>query len=118
MCQLLGGKFRDRIRLYCDTGTYRDDDKTPKHFADSAKEAVKMGFNAVKYDIDERDDPSKYDACNWTVSPSELEGIYNQVAAIRKGVGPKIDVRIGMYGKYDATTGERVAKMLEPLNLM
>ncbi len=116
--QLLGGKFRDKVRVYCDTGTYRDTDKTPKHFADSAKEAVKMGFTAVKYDIDERGDPSKYDAYNWTASPGELERMYNQMAAVRQAIGPKIDMCVDMHGRYDMTTGQRVAKMMEPLNLM
>ena len=116
--QLLGGKFRDKIRVYCDTGTYRDKDKSTKAFADSAREAVKMGFNAVKYDIDERDDPNKYDAYNWTASNGELERMHNQIAAVRQAVGPKIDICVDMHGRYDTTTGKRVAKMMEPLNLL
>ncbi|WP_138994960.1 mandelate racemase/muconate lactonizing enzyme family protein [Larkinella sp. C7] len=116
--QLLGGKYRDRIRVYCDTGTYRDTDKSTNNFAQSAVEAVKMGFNAVKYDIDEAGDPNKYDRYNWTASPGELERMYNQIAAVRKAVGPKIDICVDMHGRYDMTTGKRVAKMMEPLNLM
>ncbi|RCR71094.1 mandelate racemase/muconate lactonizing enzyme family protein [Larkinella punicea] len=116
--QLLGGKYRDRIRVYCDTGTYRDTDKSTNNFAQSAIEAVKMGFNAVKYDIDEAGDPNKYDRYNWTASPGELERMYNQIAAVRKAVGPKIDICVDMHGRYDMTTGKRVAKMMEPLNLM
>ncbi|GAA4460078.1 mandelate racemase/muconate lactonizing enzyme family protein [Nibrella saemangeumensis] len=116
--QLLGGKYRDRIRVYCDTGTYRDTDKSTDNFAQSAREAVKMGFNAVKYDIDEAGDPSKYDRYNWTASPGELERMYNQIAAVRKAVGPKVDICVDMHGRYDMTTGKRVAKMMEPLNLM
>ncbi|MFD1142314.1 mandelate racemase/muconate lactonizing enzyme family protein [Larkinella insperata] len=116
--QLLGGKYRDKIRVYCDTGTYRDKDKSTDNFAQSAIEAVKMGFNAVKYDIDEWNDPNKYDRYNWTASPGELERMYNQIAAVRKAVGPKVDICVDMHGRYDMTTGKRVAKMMEPLNLM
>ncbi len=116
--QLLGGKYRDKIRVYCDTGTYRDTDKSTNNFATSAKEAVKMGFNAVKYDIDEWNDPNKYDAYNWTASPGELERMYNQIAAVREAVGPKIDICVDMHGRYDVTTGRKVAKMMEPLKLM
>jgi galactonate dehydratase len=43
----------------------------------------------VKYDIDERNDPAKYDAYNWTASPGELERMYNQIAAVREAVGPR-----------------------------
>ncbi len=116
--QLLGGKFRDKIRVYCDTAAYRSVNPTPEDFAKSARDAVKMGFTAVKYDIDQRNDPNKYDLYNWTASPGELERMYNQVAAIREAVGPKIDICIDMHGRYDLTTGKRVAKMMEPLNLM
>jgi len=49
-----------------------------------------MGFTAVKYDIDQRNDPNKYDAYNWTASPGELERMYNQIAGVRKGpLAPK-----------------------------
>jgi galactonate dehydratase len=116
--QLLGGKFRDKIRVYCDTALYRAESPTPEKFAEAAMEAVKMGFTAVKFDIDEARDPNKYDAYNWTASPAELDRMYNQIAAVRKAVGPKIDVCVDMHGKYDAVTGMQVAKRFEDLNLM
>ncbi len=116
--QLLGGKFRDRIRVYCDTGAYRETDTSPEAFGKSAKRAVGMGYNALKYDIDERNDPNKYDAYNWTASPGELDRMYNQIAGVRQAVGPKIDICVDMHGRYDTTTGKRVAKMMEPLNLL
>jgi galactonate dehydratase len=116
--QLLGGKFRDKIRVYCDTGVYRESDKSPEAYAKSARDAMKMGFTAVKYDIDEREDPNKYDAYNWTASPGEVQRMYNQIAAVRQAVGPKIDICVDMHGRYDMTTGKRVAKIMEPLNLM
>ena len=87
--QLLGGKFRDRIRVYCDTGAYRETDTSPDAFGKSAKRAIDMGFNAVKYDIDERNDPNKYDAYNWTASPGELERMYNQIAGVRESCWPQ-----------------------------
>ncbi|MDH5249671.1 MAG: mandelate racemase/muconate lactonizing enzyme family protein [Cyclobacteriaceae bacterium] len=116
--QLLGGKFRDKIRVYCDTALYRADSPPPEKFAEAATNAVKMGFNAIKFDVDEAKDPNKYDTYNWTASPAELDRMYNQIAAVRKAVGPKIDVCVDMHGRYDAVTGMQVAKRFEPLNLM
>lgn len=116
--QLLGGKFRDKIRVYCDTALYRANSPTPDQFAESAMKAVNMGFNAVKFDVDEANDPNKYDRYNWTASPAELDRMYNQIAAVRKAVGPKIDICVDMHGRYDAVTGHQVAKRFEPLNLM
>jgi galactonate dehydratase len=116
--QLLGGKFRDKVRVYCDTALYQSKLPTPKEFADAALQAKKMGFNAIKFDLDQRDDPSKYDLYNWTASPGELKRMVDQISAAREAVGPNIDICVDMHGKYDATTGHQVAKRLEPLNLM
>lgn len=116
--QLLGGKFRDKIRVYCDTALYQSTNPAPELFAKSAKEAVDMGFTAVKFDIDQRNDPNKYDPYNWTASPGELQRMYDQIAAAREAIGPKLDICVDMHGRYDLPTGKKVAKMMEPLNLM
>jgi galactonate dehydratase len=116
--QLLGGKFRDRIRVYCDTALYERRLPTPEDFVRAAREAVEMGFTAVKFDLDERDDPKKYDAYNWTASPGELRRMVDQIAAVREAVGPDVDICVDMHGRYDTVTGMQVAKRLEPFNLM
>jgi galactonate dehydratase len=116
--RLLGGKFRDRIRVYCDTALYQRQLPTPEDFARAAKEAVGMGFTAVKFDIDQANDPKRYDAYNWTASPGELRRMVDQMTAVREAVGPEVDVCVDMHGRYDAITGEQVAKRFEPLHLM
>jgi galactonate dehydratase len=116
--QLLGGKFRDKVRVYMDTALYQNQLPKPEDFAASAKEAVEMGFTAVKFDLDQANDPNKYDRYNWTASPAELQRMYDQMAAAREAVGPNIDICADMHGRYDAVTGIRVAKMLEPLGMM
>ena len=116
--QLLGGKFRDSVRVYMDTALYQNRLPLPADFAKAAREAVDMGFTAVKFDLDQANDPNKYDRYNWTASPAELQRMYDQMASARKEVGPNIDICADMHGRYDAITGEKVAKMLEPLNMM
>lgn len=116
--QLLGGKFRDKIRVYCDTALYQNRLPTPADFATAAKEARDMGFTAIKFDLDQAADPAKYDKYNWTASPGELQRMYDQVSAAREAVGPNIDICCDMHGRYDMTTGKQVAKMMEPLKLM
>ena len=116
--QLLGGKFRDKVRVYCDTALYQFQLPTPDKFAESALEAKNMGFTAVKFDLDQANDPNKYDWYNWTASNAELLRMYEQIAAARKAVGPDMDICADMHGRYDAITGQKVAKLLEPLNLM
>ena len=116
--QLLGGKFRDKIRVYCDTALYQRNLPQPKDFAEAAKKARDMGFNAMKFDLDQANDPNKYDVYNWTASPGELQRMYDQIAAAREAVGPKIDILVDMHGRYDAPTAQAVAKRMEPLNLL
>ncbi len=116
--QLLGGKFRDKVRVYCDTALYRVRFPSPKDFADAAKEAIKnWGFNALKFDLDYVSDPDKYDRYNWTASPGEISRMYNQLAAVREAVGPKVDLCVDMHGRYDFVTAQAIARKVEPLNL-
>jgi galactonate dehydratase len=116
--QLLGGKYRDKCRVYCDTELYTATHPVPEDYAKAARGAIDRGYTAVKFDIDDGRDPNKFDRYNWTASNAELDRMYNAIAAVRKEVGPHIDICVDMHGRYDATTGRRVAKMMEPLNLM
>jgi galactonate dehydratase len=77
--QLLGGKFRDRVRLYMDTALYQNQLPKPEDFATAAKEAVSMGFNAVKFDLDQANDPNKYDRWNWTTGSQSSGAIESYV---------------------------------------
>lgn len=116
--QLLGGKFRDKIRVYCDTALYRNNLPTPDVFAKSGLDAVKnWGYTALKFDLDEANDPNKYDRYNWTASQGELQRMYDQLAAVREAVGPKIDICVDMHGRYDLNTALAISKKVEPLNL-
>jgi galactonate dehydratase len=116
--QLLGGKFRDRIRVYVDTALYQARQPTPEDFARNAREAVEMGFTAIKFDLDQASDPNKYDAFNWTASPGEIQRMVDQMTAAREVVGPNVDICADMHGRYDAVTAQQVAKRMEPLGLM
>ena len=116
--QLLGGKFRDKVRVYSDTALYRSNNPAPKEFADSALNAVKMGFNAIKFDIDQAGDPNRFDRYNWTASQGELQRMYDQLAAVREAIGPKIDIAVDMHGRYDLNTALAISKRVEPLNLL
>src|SRR3712207_618805 len=84
--QLLGGKFRDRIRVYLDTALYQQRLPTPQMFADGAAKAQKDGYTAVKFNLDQGNDPKKYDSFNWTASPAEIQRMVDQMSAARQAV--------------------------------
>ena len=113
--QLLGGKVRDRIRVYCDSANHHPDDPQAKA---KLKEIESMGFTALKIDIDEAGDPARYDRVNWTASNGEIDRMVKEVAFVRESVDRKVDLAVDMHGRYDATTGKRVAIELEPFRLL
>jgi len=113
-----GGKFRDKIRVYCDTALYQARLPTPDVFAAAASKAVKDGYTAMKFDLDEANDPHKYDTFNWTASPAEVQRMVDQLTAARQAVGPNVDICADMHARYDYPTALQVAKRLEPLNLL
>tara|TARA_Y100001960_G_scaffold320860_1_gene394418 strand:- start:55 stop:1188 length:1134 start_codon:yes stop_codon:yes gene_type:complete len=108
--RLLGGKFRDRVRLYVDSAH--------SNYKQRAEAIRADGFTAVKFDLDDAQNPHKLDAWNWSVTPGELGIIVDQAYEIREAVGPKIDLAIDLHGRYDATAGMKIAQELEDLNLM
>ncbi|MBI5280172.1 MAG: mandelate racemase/muconate lactonizing enzyme family protein, partial [Candidatus Solibacter usitatus] len=113
--QLLGGKMRDRVRVYCDSANHHPDDPLAKQ---KLGEIEAMGFTAAKIDIDEARDPNRYDAVNWTASNAEVDRMVKEVDFVRGCLHKRIDLAVDMHGRYDATTGKRVAKELEPFNLL
>ena len=116
--QLLGGKFRDRIRVYCDTAFYAARETGPEAFAKAARAAIKDGYTAMKFDLDQANDQNKYDPVNWTASPGEIQRMVDCLTAAREAAGPKIDICADMHARYDLPTGLQVAKRVEHLNLM
>jgi galactonate dehydratase len=113
--QLLGGKVRDRVRLYCDSATHHPDDPQARQ---KLKEIEAMGFTAVKIDIDEAQDPGRWDRVNWTASNAEIDRMVKEVAFVRETLSPRVDLAVDMHGRYDAPTAKRVASELERFHLL
>lgn len=113
--QLLGGKTRDKIRVYCDSQTEDPaDPEAPKKLG----QIRDMGFTAIKIDIDEANDPSRWDKVNWTASNAEIDHMVKKVRFVRESFPARVDLAVDMHGRYDMTTGKRVAKELEPFRLL
>ena len=113
--QLLGGKMRDRIRLYCDSGTDNRDDPKAKEFI---AQIIDRGFTAAKIDIDDGKDPARFDKVNWTANNAEIDHMIDKVAFMRESLPKQIDLAADMHGRYDVGTAKRVAKELEPFRLL
>ncbi|MFB3777650.1 MAG: mandelate racemase/muconate lactonizing enzyme family protein [Bryobacteraceae bacterium] len=113
--QLMGGKMRDRIRIYCDCGTNnRKDPEAKKYIA----QILDNGFTATKIDIDDANDPARFDRVNWTATNQEIDNMIDKVAFLRESLPKNFDLAVDMHGRYDLGTAKRVAKELEPFRLL
>jgi galactonate dehydratase len=113
--QLLGGKVRERIRLYCDSQTNNPDDPRAK---EKIRQLTDLGFTAVKIDVDDYNDPMRWDKVNWTASNAEIDNIIKKVRFMRESLDKRVDLAVDMHGRYDMTTAKRVAIELEPFRLL
>ncbi len=113
--QLLGGRMRDRIRIYCDSGTDNRNDPRAREFI---AQIIQLGFTAAKIDIDNGSDPARFDRVNWTANNAEIEHMIDKVAFMRESLPKEIDLAVDMHGRYDAGTGKRMARELEPFKLL
>lgn len=113
--QLLGGKFRDSIRLYADCHAGETND--PRSFGEKALEAVSQGYSAVKFDVDHLS-PGKFDRFNWTVSAREMTHIISLISGVRDAIGYEIDLAIDCHGQFDMGSAITLAHAVEDLRLM
>jgi galactonate dehydratase len=113
--QLLGGRVRDRIRVYCDSQTEdpNDPEAPPK-----LQKIRDLGFTAIKIDIDDARDPMRWDAVNWTASTAEIDHMLAKIAFVRKAFDTRVDLAVDMHGRYDLPTGKRVAREVESFKLL
>jgi len=113
--QLLGGKFRDKVRIYCDSDM--DDPLGPE--SDKKLPWIKdQGFTAMKIDLDQFNDPNRFDRTNWTANNAEVDRIVKWVKHVRESIPKEMELACDMHGRYDTGTGKRVAKELEPFRLL
>jgi galactonate dehydratase len=115
--QLLGGKVRDRVRVYCDSGS-REMIPGDEHSKARIHQIQELGFTAAKIDIDDATDPARFDHVNWTASNGEIDHMVAKVAFTRELYPKNFDLAVDMHARYDVGTGKRVAKELEPFKLM
>jgi L-alanine-DL-glutamate epimerase-like enolase superfamily enzyme len=124
---LLGGRYRERIRIYADSG--HGADATPEAWAERARGAVAKGFTAIKFDIDNIDpdrfaDPYHVTPGGWAqgqqrpVSNSELDLMVSLVGAVRKAIGPEVDLAVDCHWNYNTRDVIKIARELAPFNLM
>jgi L-alanine-DL-glutamate epimerase-like enolase superfamily enzyme len=114
---LLGGKFRDRVRVY-DHATPRDmlDKASCREWAQKAKShpsgftAHKFGFRHTDLKSDDGRDPS-----NRVLSTKELIQIRQGYENCREAIGWDHDIMVHNHWEYDLRTSIQMAQAVEPI---
>ncbi len=97
--RLLGGKVNDDCRIY--VNGWFSGAKQPGEFAEKAKEAVKRGVTALKWD--------PFGKAYLRISYADLDKALQCVAAVREAVGKNVDLMIEGHGRFDVPTAVMIA---------
>ncbi len=138
--QLLGGKYRDKVRIYVDTPTVND----PEKFAIKMKDRINQGFTILKMDIGLgliKDIPGTLtntehwdELRGWEqtkgsygltmhpftrvqITEKGIEELVKYLAAMREQVGWKVPVAIDHLGHMGLNSMIRIGKAFEPYNI-
>lgn len=114
--QLLGGKYRDSIRLYADVGHGRGNN--PEGWAERAREGVADGYQAIKFDIDNSANELRQDTVNRELSTAELHKMVSLVEAAREAAGDGIDLCIDCHALFSVHSAIKLANCFEQFDLM
>jgi galactonate dehydratase len=110
--RLLGGKTRERVRVYNTTTDYW------------AINNMKMGpdtLRIVRFLLDRGITAMKiypFNAPDHYLSNSALERGMRWIKDIREAVGMEMDICVDLWGRFDLPSAQRIAKALEPYGIM
>jgi L-alanine-DL-glutamate epimerase-like enolase superfamily enzyme len=126
--ELLGGKYRDSVRTYCDThagesvgAALEGDEKTvytPESYAKAAKAVVNDGFDALKFDLDvpvPGDDTE--DVAARRLSNDAIQHKVDLIDAVREEIRYSIDLGVDLHWNFTVETAIRLGRKLEPYDL-
>lgn len=111
---LLGGKVRDRIRLYAN-GWYRTGGP-PRDYAEDAERVVRDGYSALKFDPFQDVNAELGWRPRRIWYNDEIELAAARVAAVRDAVGPGVDILLEGHGWFDVETAIRVGHRMAEFN--
>lgn len=137
--QLLGGKYRDQVRVYCDTTISRD----PQEYAKRMQERIDKGYTALKMDIgigllrdtpgavinapDGKLNPYQYEYRKYNmakhpftgvqVTDKGIEKLCEFVEVMRNQVGYEIPMGTDHWGHFGLNEAIKIARAMEKYNL-
>ena len=112
VCDLLGGRVRDRVRMYTHLGggdmkaVYEAQQDDPAAMVDLAKQVVERGYNAVKVLL-----TPPTEALNSIAAYRHAE---RRMAALRDALGESVDIMIDCHGRHFPGNAVEFCRILAP----
>ena len=103
--ELIGGKCRDKIKVYCWVGGDR-----PSDVAKAAKEKMDEGFSAIKMNATEE--------LQIVDTFDKVDAVLERVSSIREACGKNFGIAIDFHGRVHKPMAKVLAKKLEEFNPM
>ncbi len=103
--ELMGGKGRDTIKVYSWIGGDR-----PADVATAAKNAVTLGFRAIKMNASEE--------MQYIDSYDKIDAVLERVAMVREAGGNALGIGVDFHGRVHKPMAKVLAKELEPFHPM
>ncbi|MEH7224705.1 galactonate dehydratase [Bacillus sp. JJ1566] len=103
--EMLGGKAREKIRVYSWIGGDR-----PTDVAKAAKEKAAAGFTAIKMNATEEMD--------YIDTHTKVEAAVQRIAAVREAVGKEFGIALDFHGRVHKSMAKILVKELEPFRPM
>lgn len=126
VCDLLGGRYRDRIRTYTYlydldvegnlTAAMKNWRENPKAVGETARKLADEGFTGLKLDPLNYRIPGQVPISPWEIPLKEYDRAERTIEAIREAVGNDADILIGTHGQITPSAARRLAKRLEPFD--
>jgi hypothetical protein len=108
---LLGGKFRDKVLIYHDTGSPNTID--PRPWVEEAQRSKAYGFKAMKFDLNR----FRGERWNRTLSSEDMKAWVKILEAIRVELGPDFPLGVDFHWAFNTREAMRFVQMVEHLNL-
>jgi len=123
--KLLGGKRREKLRAYASQLQFRWGDGVNPAFATedlaaAARHAVSEGYDAIKIDFFTYDrDGRQFSSEDTTrlLKPYYLDLVEERIEAVRKAVGPNVDIIMECHSFTDAQSAIQIGKRAEKYNI-
>ena len=115
--RLLGGNFRDRVRVYLDRSSPEDTNNLDA-WKEMAERVVDDGFTQLKFDVDYTAPDFTEDVWNRSISARQMNRIVERLTKVRQTIGWDVELCIDCHMHYNAEDAIRLANELFPLKLL